>query len=134
MQSNWFLFHFAERIDLNIEGVLYVFTLIFILSIVVSIAIYVFFQVPLKKLTMIIFIEKNKIIDELNYLNNKDRTNSMSVSENENSSIDLNANATKFYINGRKMSEVMNEENDVIKNDLEIDLVYDNNDNPFNGK
>ena len=134
MQSNWFLFHFAERIDLNIEGVLYVFTLIFILSIVVSIAIYVFFQVPLKKLTMIIFIEKNKIIDELNYLNNKERTNSMSVSENENSSIDLNANATKFYINGRKMSEVMNEENDVIKNDLEIDLVYDNNDNPFNGK
>ena len=50
-QSNWFLFQFAERIDLNIILAGYVFTLIFVISFVNSIAIYLFFQVPLKKLT-----------------------------------------------------------------------------------
>ena len=134
MQSNWFLLQYAERIDLNVEGVLYVLSLIFILSIVKSIAIYIFFQVPLKKLTLIIYIEKNKIIDELNNLKNMERSGSMSVSENETSSIDLNANTTKFYINGRKLSEGSNEENDIPNNDLDLDLVFENNDNSFNEK
>ena len=121
--SNWFLFQFAERIDLTIIWVLYVLTLIFILSVIRSIAIYVFFQVPLKKLTKIIYIEKVKIIDELNYLSNKDHTLSISVSDT--SSIDLNANNTRFYINGRNPSGISEEQNDVVG--THFDLVLENN-------
>ena len=123
MQSNWFLFQFAERIDLNLTWVTYVLTLIFLISIVKSIGIYVFFQVPLKKITKIIYIEKNKIIEELNYLKN-DRSGSLSISDT--SSIDLNANNTKYYINGRNLSSDLNEDNDIIRSD--INLVYENDD------
>ena len=122
MDSNWFLFQFAERIDLTINWVLYVLTLIFILSIITSIAIYVFFQIPLKKIAKIIYIEKNKIIDELNYLRSNDRTRSLSMSDT--SSIDLNANNTKIFLNGRKESSELNEENDVARTDIE--LVFEN--------
>jgi hypothetical protein len=113
IQSNWFLFQFAERIDLNIIWVGYVLTLTFILSFVSSIAIYLFFQVPLKKLTTIIYVEKNKIIDELNNLKISDRSGS--ISYDDTSSIDLNANTTRFLINGRKPSGDFNYENDVLK-------------------
>ena len=128
IQSNWFLFQFAERIDLNIIWVGYVLTLTFILSFVSSIAIYLFFQVPLKKLTKIIYVEKNKIIDELNNLKISDRSGS--ISYDDTSSIDLNANTTRFLINGRKPSGDFNYENDVIRSDL--NLVYENNNNSFN--
>ena len=124
MDSNWFLFQFAERIDLTISWVLYVLTLIFILSVITSIAIYVFFQVPLKKIGKIIYIEKNKIIDELNYLRSNDRTRSLSMSDT--SSIDLNANNTKIFLNGRKESSELNEENDVAR--IDIELVFENQD------
>ena len=126
MQSNWFLFQFAERIDLNLTWVTFVLTLIFLITIVKSIGIYVFFQVPLKKLTKIIYIENNKIIDELNYLNSE-RSGSRTLSMSETSSIDLNANNTKFYINGRNLSPDLNADNDVIRTDL--NLTYEDNDN-----
>ena len=126
MQSNWFLFQFAERIDLNLTWVTFVLTLIFLITIVKSIGIYVFFQVPLKKLTKIIYIENNKIIDELNYLNSE-RSGSRTLSMSETSSIDLNANNTKFYINGRNLSPDLNADNDVIRTDLK--LVYEDNEN-----
>ena len=134
IQSNWFLFQFAERIDLNVEGVLYVLTLIFILSVVTSIFIYVFFQVPLKKIAKLIYVENNKIIDELNSSMNKSRSASMSVTDNENCSIDLNANNTRCYINGRNLSGVSKEEdgedNGIIKTNL--DLVLEDENNIFN--
>ena len=123
MQSNWFLFQFAERIDLNIIWAGYVLTLTFIISFVSSIAIYLFFQVPLKKLTKIIYVEKNKIIDELNNLKISNRSGTLSY--DDTSSIDLNANNTRLLINGRKASCDSNDENDVIKSDLM--LVYENN-------
>lgn len=128
MQSNWFLLQFAERIDLNIVWVLYVLTLIFILSVGVSIAIYVFFQVPLKKITKIIYVEKNNIIDELQSLANGGR--SLSYAMSETSSIDLSEN-TKVFVNGRKASDSSNDENDIIRSDLEL-VIEKNDDIPFN--
>ena len=129
MQSNWFLFQFAERIDLNIIWAGYVLTLTFIISFVSSIAIYLFFQVPLKKLTKIIYVEKNKIYDELNNLKGNGRSGS--ISYDDSSSIDLNANNTRLLINGRKASGDSNDENDVIRSDLI--LVYENyNENTSN--
>ena len=127
--SNWFLFQFAERIDLNIIWVSYILTLIFILSVVRSIAIYVFFQVPLKKLTKFIYFENNKIIDELNYLCNNDRSGSISVCDTN--SIDLNADNTRFYINGRKESGDFNEENDIIRTDFDL-VIESNEENSLN--
>ena len=126
--SNWFFFLFAERITLDLTWVSFVLTLIFILSVGRSIFIYVLFQVPLKKLTKVIHVEKYKILDELKNLNNNERTNSMSIGDT--SSIDLNANNTKCYINGRNQSDDTNEENDVIKTNY--DLVFENKDeNPL---
>jgi hypothetical protein len=134
MQSNWFLFQFAERIDLNVEGALYVLTLIFIISVVTSIFIYVFFQVPLKKITKLIYVENNKIIDELNSSINKSRTASMSVTDNETASIDLNANNTRCFINGRNLSgdskEDSGEDDGAIKTNY--DLILENENNIFN--
>ena len=134
MQSNWFLFQFAERIDLNVEGALYVLTLIFIISVVTSIFIYVFFQVPLKKITKLIYVENNKIIDELNSSISKSRSGSMSVTDNETASIDLNANNTRCFINGRNLSgdskEDSGEDDGAIKTNY--DLILENENNIFN--
>lgn len=134
MQSNWFLFQFAERIDLNLEGVLYVLTLIFILSVVVSIFIYVFFQVPLKKITKLIYVENNKIIDELNSSISRSHTASMSIDDNEAESIDLNANNTKCFINGRNLSgdskEDSGEDDGAIRTNY--DFILENENNVFN--
>ena len=134
MQSNWFLFQFAERIDLNLEGALYVLTLIFILSVITSIFIYVFFQVPLKKITKLIYVENNKIIDELNASISKSRSASMSITDNEVCSIDLNANNTRCFINGRNLSgdskDDSEEDNGAIKTNY--DLVLEDENNIFN--
>jgi hypothetical protein len=134
MQSNWFLFQFAERIDLNVEAVLYILTLIFILSVVTSIFIYVFFQVPLKKITKLIYVENNKIIDELNASISKSRNASMSLTDNETASIDLNANNTRCFINGRNLSgdskDSSGEDDGAIKTNY--DLVLEDENNNFN--
>ena len=124
--SNWFFFQFAERIDFSFRWVCFVLTLIFILSIVRSIVIYVFIQVPLKKITKIIYVENNIIIDELNKLKNSDTSGTLS--RDETSSIDLSAN-TRCYVNGRKQSHDSNEDDNIIKNNY--DLESKDSDNTF---
>ena len=117
MQSNWFLFQFAERIDLTIAWVLYVLTLTFIICIVSSIIIYIFFQVPLKKLTKIIYVEKTKITDELKAMKfSHERTPSFS-SQN---SMDLSGNHSGVFINGRKMDHHSDENGEDPDGDLEL--------------
>ena len=122
MHSNWFFLQFAERIDFSLSWVLYVATLIFILSLVSSVIIYIFFQVPLKKLTKIIYVETNKITDELQLMKN---SNGRNFSVSSATSIDLNRNHSGIFINGRKLDNKSEEDNKAQEGILELVLQND---------
>ena len=65
MQSTYFLLDYATKIHLNIYGIIYVFLLITFLTIAKTVAVYLIFQVPLKKITKFISSESKKMILEL---------------------------------------------------------------------